>query len=332
MGVNKSNVRYVLHVEVPTSMLRYAQEVGRGGRDGQSCRCVILWRDVDGQKVKLRPGSEEALREARTMIDFCEQQEQCRKVFLKAYFHEVVTSRSCTSCDVCNLPVPLQERRDCRSEALQILQVARDARRPGVSFTKLCTALGASGVRGEGMLRKVIQVMVREGILVELVATLRSFRTLVLAPCPRSLLFSSASAPLQVCFSEAIGPAAQAGQPCWASASSTRGSSGKRAKRGPGKSQHPCPHCQYSTELRPGRYGWYRACTQLECGWKRNATGVEAVVGKHGAKSIASRLGASYPLRHGGHRLWAGSPRKRPSAGSAATGAQGVREVKPRRV
>ena len=312
MGVNKSNVRLVLHVEVPTSMMRYAQEVGRGGRDGEACRCVILWREVDGHKVKKRAGSASEVREAQTMIEFCEQQEQCRKACLKRYFHEELTSPRCSVCDVCTVPRAARERRDCRDTALEILRVASRASAPGVSFSKLCAAVGVSGAWQESLIRKVVEVMLREEILVEQVAGMNRFRSLVFAPGAKAHVWMGSSCRLDVFVSAAS-----------CTAAGRVGAQGVvRQKKGPRKSQYPCPHCGYSTALKMSRFGGYRQCSQQGCGWKRPATAGEEVILEHGAKSVTSYLGAT--LRK---RWWAGSPSKRPHSGRGQVAREGQRRL-----
>jgi ATP-dependent DNA helicase RecQ len=105
MGIDRSNVRYVVHAGMPKSLEHYQQEAGRAGRDGLSAECLLLWSGADYGLWKsilegeptVAPG---ALRKLGQMLGFC-QDVVCRHRALLAYFGEKVTSGSCEACDVC---------------------------------------------------------------------------------------------------------------------------------------------------------------------------------------------------------------------------------------
>lgn len=105
MGIDRSNVRYVVHAAMPKSIEHYQQEAGRAGRDGLPAECLLLhaggdyglWKSVlsmDGEPV---PG---ALAKLGEMYAFC-QQPVCRHRALVTYFGQRWDRETCDACDVC---------------------------------------------------------------------------------------------------------------------------------------------------------------------------------------------------------------------------------------
>ena len=137
MGINKSNVRYVVHMDVPKNMEGYYQETGRAGRDGLKSDALLFYSYADVMKLQRfveiegnQQQSDIMLRKLQEMATFGELR-TCRRKYILNYFGEEAPDQ-CDSCDVCQTDYQKFDGTVIAQKALSA--VARLDERFGVSY------------------------------------------------------------------------------------------------------------------------------------------------------------------------------------------------------
>ena len=131
MGIDKPDVRYVIHYDIPKSLEGYYQETGRGGRDGGEGRCIAFYSNKDLQKLEKflegKPIAEQDIGKQllKETTNYCESA-VCRRKMLLHYFGETYERENCGNCDNCLNPKKQVEAQELLCTVLETIIAVKE--------------------------------------------------------------------------------------------------------------------------------------------------------------------------------------------------------------
>ena len=212
MGIDKSNVRWVIHYNMPKNIEGYYQEIGRGGRDGLPADNLLFYSYAD--VVQLRKFAQGATNEDYQIAKLNRMQQfaealSCRRIALLNYFGEHVTE-NCGNCDICNAPpnyfdgtiltkkvcsaVSRLKEKEATGMVIDVLRGAQNAQVLDKGYQQIKTYGAVQDVSWLDLQQYVIQ-MINQGILE---IRFHENGRLVLTPLAKKVLFKEVKVRLAI--------------------------------------------------------------------------------------------------------------------------------------
>lgn len=186
MGIDKSNIRFVVHYNMPKTMENYYQEAGRAGRDGEKAECILLYSAADTvmNKYLIENGNENTdkandYKKLQEMVDYCNTDSCLRRCILD-YFGEQNLSEKCDNCGNCtndiestNITLEAQKILSCIKRTgerfgsglvTDVLKGSNSARLKAMGFDKLST-YGIMKEYSKETIKEIIAYLISEGFI-----------------------------------------------------------------------------------------------------------------------------------------------------------------------